>query len=82
MVKCVYCRCDVPSERTMQICDRCGIRVWGDKMFKAILQSTDCEREKGNMELGCVSENKGVGSIQELHKKINNFHLGQTKQDR
>lgn len=54
--KCVYCCSEVPLERTMQICDRCGIKVWGEKMFKAILSSTECEKEKGNMELGRVSD--------------------------
>jgi len=62
-------------ERTMQICDCCGVKVWGEKMFKAILAGTDCEKEKGNMELGRVSESNDPGSIQELHKKINQSHL-------
>ena len=54
--KCVYCCSEVSSERAMQICDRCGIKVWGEKMFRAILSSTETEKEKGNMELGRVSE--------------------------
>lgn len=54
--KCVYCCSEISTDRTMQICDRCGIKVWGEKMFKAILSSTETEKEKGNMELGRVSE--------------------------
>lgn len=54
--KCVYCKKEVPSHRTMQICNDCGCKVWGPKMFEAILKGTDSEAEKGNMELGRVSE--------------------------
>jgi hypothetical protein len=54
MAKCVYCKGDVSDSRTMQICDKCGVKVWGPKMFKAILEGTETEKEKGNMELGQV----------------------------
>ena len=53
---CVYCRGDVPQERAMDVCDRCGRAVWGEKMFKTIVEGTNNEMEKGNMELGRVSE--------------------------
>jgi len=76
MAKCVYCRNDVPHERTMQICDNCGCKVWGHKMFSAILKGTDCEKEKGNMELGRVGENSDAGSIQEMHKAIGSSRNG------
>ena len=75
MNRCVYCKSEVPHERTMQICDICGCKVWGKKMFMAILQGTDNEREKGNMELGRVSEQKEAGSIQEMHKIIGNSRV-------
>jgi len=54
--KCVYCKGEVPHERAMEVCDRCGVKVWGAKMFQAILDNTNKEKEKGNMELGRVSE--------------------------
>lgn len=54
--KCVYCKGNVPEERTMQICNGCGCKVWGPKMFEAILKGTDSESQKGNMELGRVGE--------------------------
>jgi uncharacterized protein with PIN domain len=53
---CVYCRGEVPQERAMDVCDRCGRAVWGEKMFKTIVEGTNNEMEKGNMELGRVSE--------------------------
>jgi hypothetical protein len=54
--KCVYCKGSVPEERVMQICDRCGVKVWGARMFEAILKGTNSEAEKGNLELGRVGE--------------------------
>lgn len=54
--KCVYCKGDVVSDRAMDVCDRCGVRVWGQKMFQAIIENTNREKEKGNMELGRVGE--------------------------
>lgn len=76
--RCVYCKGDVPEERAMDVCDRCGRRVWGDKMFQAILDSTNTEKEKGNLELGRVSEaaNSGAGEIQEMHRMLKDSHRG------
>ena len=54
---CVYCSSEILDERVIDICDRCGFGVWGPKMFPAILQGTNVERAKGNLELGRVSEN-------------------------
>jgi len=58
MVKkcCVYCKGNVPEERAMDVCDSCGHKVWGQKMFKAIVENTNTEMSKGNLELGRVSE--------------------------
>jgi hypothetical protein len=53
---CVYCRGEVPSDRAMDVCDRCGRGVWGEKMFKTIIDNTNSEMSKGNLELGRVSE--------------------------
>jgi RNA polymerase subunit RPABC4/transcription elongation factor Spt4 len=53
---CVYCRGIVPEERAMDVCDSCGKSVWGEKMFRTIIDNTNSEMAKGNMELGRVSE--------------------------
>ncbi|VVB80577.1 Uncharacterised protein [uncultured archaeon] len=53
---CVYCKGEVPSNRAMDVCDRCGRGVWGEKMFKTIIENTDTEMSKGNLELGRVGE--------------------------
>ncbi len=51
---CVYCKGEVPEDRAMDVCDRCGCSVWGEKMFKTIIENTDKEMSKGNLELGRV----------------------------
>jgi len=50
MRRCVYCNSDLVDDRSMEICDRCGEKVWGKKMFDAIKKTTDEERDKGNLE--------------------------------
>ena len=50
MSKCVYCNAEISDDRSMQICDRCGEKVWGKKMFDAIKKTTDEAREKGDLE--------------------------------
>lgn len=47
--RCVYCKSEINDDRSMEICDRCGVGVWGHKMFSAIKQSTDKARDKGDL---------------------------------
>ena len=56
MKKCIYCKNQILDERLIDVCNHCGIGVWGEKMFNAIIQNMENEKEKGNMELGRVSE--------------------------
>ncbi len=50
MRRCVYCNSDIHDSRSMEICDRCGEKVWGKKMFDAIKKNTDEARDKGDLE--------------------------------
>ncbi len=47
--KCVYCKGEIKDNRSMEICDRCGIKVWGPKMFEAIKKTTDSARDNGDL---------------------------------
>ncbi len=62
MRKCVYCSSEILDNRAMQICDRCGEKVWGKKMFDAIKKTTDEAQEKGdlNFNSGESLENRRV----------------------
>ncbi|VVB83524.1 Uncharacterised protein [uncultured archaeon] len=49
MRKCVYCSSEVPAERAMQICDKCGVGVWGKKQWEHIKKTTDEAQDKGDL---------------------------------
>jgi len=54
--QCIYCSCEIESHTPVDVCRKCGIGVWGNKMFNAIISGMNDEKKKGNMELGRVGE--------------------------
>ncbi|MEK6883684.1 MAG: hypothetical protein AABY22_28910 [Nanoarchaeota archaeon] len=54
--KCVYCSNELNDGRAIDVCDRCGIGVWGEKMFNAIRSQMDDARQKGNLNQGFIGE--------------------------
>ncbi len=52
MARCTYCKCQIPEGRALEVCDRCGIKVWGPKMFKAIQGNMEEARIKGDLNQG------------------------------
>jgi hypothetical protein len=56
--KCIYCKIDVPQESVIDFCERCGVGVWGHKMFKTIVSNMENAREKGDLNQGSVSEGR------------------------
>ncbi|VVB82044.1 Uncharacterised protein [uncultured archaeon] len=51
MTKCVYCNADISDNRSMEICDRCGVGVWGPKQWANIRKTTDTARDNGDLAL-------------------------------
>ena len=49
--KCIYCSIGIPHESVIDFCERCGKGVWGDKMFKAIVENMENARENGDLHL-------------------------------
>lgn len=47
--KCIYCGCEITDESVIDFCRKCGIGVWGEKMFNAIVQNMEEAREKDNL---------------------------------
>lgn len=47
--KCVYCRQDLQDKRAIDVCDKCGVGVWGHRMFNAILQGMNKADERGDL---------------------------------
>jgi hypothetical protein len=66
--KCIYCLIPVEENSVVDICRGCMHKVWGPKMSTAIVSSMESEKEKGNLELGRVSESQIKAS--EQMKKI------------
>jgi hypothetical protein len=57
MVKrCIYCKNEIAETSVLDVCERCGIGVWGAKMFAAIVQSMEKSRDAGDLFQGSVSE--------------------------
>lgn len=49
MTKCVYCKAEILDGRSMEICDACGNRTWGEKMFETIKRNTDEARDRNDL---------------------------------
>jgi uncharacterized UBP type Zn finger protein len=62
MKKCVYCKNMISDENAIDVCQRCGVGVWGQRMFDAIVKSMDDARHSGNL----VSTNMNPQSTSDL----------------
>ncbi len=49
MGKCIYCGCELSDGRVMEVCDECGLKVWGKKMFEAIVKNMNDARDNGDL---------------------------------
>jgi len=47
--KCIYCKAEIPDESVVDFCPKCGKRVWGEKMFNAIIQNMEEARSRGDL---------------------------------
>jgi len=52
MKKCIYCKKELSDESVIDFCERCGIGVWGERMYKAILQNMQEAKSRGDLEQG------------------------------
>ncbi len=49
MSKCIYCGCEISDNRVMEVCDACGVKVWGEKMFSTIVKNMNDARDNGDL---------------------------------
>lgn len=59
MGKCVYCKCQIDDDRAVDVCDKCGKGVWGEKMFKTIISNMGEAKTKGDLHQGLININPG-----------------------
>ena len=53
--RCIYCKVDLSDDAVVDVCRRCGIGVWGEKMFNAIIENMESARKAGDLYQGSVS---------------------------
>jgi hypothetical protein len=53
--KCIYCSKEISIDSVVDVCENCGVGVWGPKMFQAIKDNMGNAKEKGNLYQGSVS---------------------------
>lgn len=56
MDRCIYCKNEISDGRAVSVCDPCGARVWGQKMFSHIKDNMGNAREKGDLFQGSVTD--------------------------
>jgi len=52
--KCIYCGEGVSDKAVIDFCETCGKKVWGDKMFNAIVKNMEDARDNGDL---CHNQN-------------------------
>lgn len=52
MAKCTYCKCALPDGTALEVCEPCGIKVWGLKMFRAIKANMEEADSRGDLDQG------------------------------
>ena len=57
MKKCVYCKIDLKEDSVIDVCERCGVGVWGEKMLKTIVRSMQDAESRGSLMQGSVGSN-------------------------
>ena len=48
-IRCVYCGNELHDNRAVDVCDKCGVGVWGKKMFDAIIKNMNDARDNDDL---------------------------------
>lgn len=55
MKHCMYCKKEIVENSVVDVCQQCGQMVWGEKMFKAIIDNMEQARDVGDLYQGSVT---------------------------
>ena len=47
--RCLYCKTELEDDSVIDFCGNCGIDVWGEKMFNAIVKNMENARDSGDL---------------------------------
>lgn len=47
--KCLYCSVGVSDNSVVDFCNKCGVGVFGEKMFSTIINNMENARERGDL---------------------------------
>ncbi|MBU0760081.1 MAG: hypothetical protein KJ600_01515 [Nanoarchaeota archaeon] len=53
---CIYCKTNIDENSVVDVCQSCGLGVWGKKMFDAIVENMQNARRAGDLYQGSVTE--------------------------
>jgi len=57
--KCIYCGAEISDSYVIDFCERCGVGVFGRKMFDTIVKNMEDARANGDL---CHMDNKFTDS--------------------
>lgn len=55
--KCLHCKKELSNDAVLDVCKECGIKVWGEKMFAAIIENMEQARDVGDLYQGSITDN-------------------------
>jgi len=53
---CIYCKIQIDDSAVLDVCQRCGYGVWGEKMYAAIVKSMEDAKSSGNLDQGSITQ--------------------------
>ncbi len=54
--KCIYCKKQLDENDVIDVCQLCGFKVWGPKMYEAIKENMVQAKEDGDLFQGSVTD--------------------------
>lgn len=49
MKRCIYCGAEIPDNFVADFCEKCGVGVFGKKMFDAIIKNMEEAKLRGDL---------------------------------
>ena len=62
MKNCIYCKTKIADDFVVDVCKSCGLKVWGERMFNAIIKNMETARDAGDLFQGSVTKDISVNS--------------------